>query len=94
MRILAIGSHPDDLEYGCGGTLARYAQAGHQVTMLVITCGEQGGSPGTREMEQRAAADSLGASEVIFGGYEDMRAEKVRYLAYSLELSLIAVART
>ncbi len=88
MRILAIGSHPDDLEYGCGGTLARYAQAGHQVTMLVITCGEQGGSPGTREMEQRAAADSLGASEVIFGGYEDTRVTLDQSFIFYLETQL------
>ena len=72
MKILAIGSHPDDLEYGCGGTMARYAQAGHQVTMLVITCGEQGGAPGTREAEARAAAAVLG-SEIIFGEFEDTR---------------------
>ena len=72
MKILAIGSHPDDLEYGCGGTLARYAQAGHQVTMLVMTCGERGGVPGTRECEARASAAVLGA-EIIFGGYEDTR---------------------
>jgi LmbE family N-acetylglucosaminyl deacetylase len=72
MKILAIGSHPDDLEYGCGGTMARYAQAGHQVTMLVITCGEQGGVPGTREAEARAAAAVLGA-EIVFGNFEDTR---------------------
>ncbi|MFC1491189.1 PIG-L deacetylase family protein [Nitrospinota bacterium] len=73
MNILGIGSHPDDLEFGCGGTLARYASAGHRVTMLVMTCGEQGGVPDIREGEQRAAADALGAEEIIFGGYEDTR---------------------
>ncbi len=73
MNILGIGSHPDDLEYGCGGTLARYAEAGHTVTMLVMTCGEQGGVPDIREEEQKSAADALGAKEVIFGGYADTR---------------------
>ena len=60
MNILAIGSHPDDLEYGCGGTLARYAAAGHSITMLVLTGGEQGGGAETRQQEQRAAAGSSG----------------------------------
>jgi LmbE family N-acetylglucosaminyl deacetylase len=71
MNILGIGAHPDDLEYGCGGTLARYAGAGHNVTMLVMTCGEQGGKPGLREEEQKSAAGALGAKEVIFGGKRD-----------------------
>ena len=73
MNILGIGAHPDDLEFGCGGTLARYAGAGHRVTLLVMTCGEQGGAPGVRQGEQRAAAAALSAGEVIFGGYEDTR---------------------
>ena len=42
MRILAVGAHPDDLEILCGGTLAKYAQAGHHVTMAVATNGELG----------------------------------------------------
>lgn len=71
MNILGIGAHPDDLEYGCGGTLARYAGAGHNVTMLVMTCGEQGGKPGLRKEEQKNAAGALGAKEVIFGGKRD-----------------------
>ena len=40
--------------------------------MLVMTCGEQGGVPGTRETEARSAAETLGA-KIIFGGYEDTR---------------------
>ncbi len=31
MNILAIGAHPDDIEFGCGGTLAKYAQKGHNI---------------------------------------------------------------
>ncbi len=71
MNILAIGSHPDDLEFGCGGTLARYAEAGHRVTMLIITGGGRGGSSSKRQKEQRASAEILGAADLIFGGYED-----------------------
>ena len=42
MRILAIGAHPDDIEFGCGGTLIKYARQGHEVFLLVMT--EGGGS--------------------------------------------------
>ena len=31
MNILAIGAHPDDIEFGCGGTLIKYADGGHRV---------------------------------------------------------------
>lgn len=42
MNILAVGAHPDDLEILCGGTLAKYAAQGHQVTMAVLTNGNMG----------------------------------------------------
>jgi len=42
MRVLAVGAHPDDLEILCGGTLAKYAQLGHSVTMAVLTNGNMG----------------------------------------------------
>ncbi|MFQ5692606.1 MAG: PIG-L deacetylase family protein [Nitrospinota bacterium] len=73
MNIFAIGSHPDDLEYGCGGALACYAAAGHRVTMLVMTGGAKGGDAETRMQEQRAATEALGVQELIFGNYEDTR---------------------
>ena len=39
MKILAIGAHPDDIEVGCAGTLAKYAQHGHDIYLLVMTEG-------------------------------------------------------
>ena len=42
MNILAIGCHPDDLEIGCGGTLARYAAEGSRVTLCVVANGNMG----------------------------------------------------
>ena len=42
MNILAVGAHPDDLEILCGGTLAKYAKLGHNVTMAVLTNGNVG----------------------------------------------------
>jgi len=42
MNILAVGAHPDDLEILCGGTLAKYARLGYNVTMAVLTNGNVG----------------------------------------------------
>src|SRR5205823_1354592 len=42
LRVVCVGAHPDDPESGCGGTLARYAAAGHRVTVLYLTRGERG----------------------------------------------------
>jgi LmbE family N-acetylglucosaminyl deacetylase len=42
LKIVCVGGHPDDPESGCGGTLARYAEQGHQVTLLYLTRGEAG----------------------------------------------------
>ncbi len=62
---LAIGAHPDDIEFGCGATLARWAAAGCRVHHLILTDGSKGSwDPGadlaelvaTREAECRAAA--------------------------------------
>jgi LmbE family N-acetylglucosaminyl deacetylase len=71
MRILAIGSHPDDIEFGCGGTLIKYTQGGHDLFLLVVTTGDGGGNPVLRRREQEAAAAILGAKEVFWGEYRD-----------------------
>lgn len=36
MNILAIGAHPDDIEFGCGGTLLKYSKAGHKGNFLEL----------------------------------------------------------
>lgn len=68
MNILCIAAHPDDIEILCAGTLIRYAQEGHQVTMAVFTSGNMGDAVieperlgKTREAESRAAAALIGA---------------------------------
>lgn len=71
MRILAIGAHPDDIEFGCGGTLFNYSQGGHEIYLLVMTAGECGGDKSIRRKEQERAAEILSAREVIWGGYRD-----------------------
>ncbi len=71
MNILAIGAHPDDVEFGCGGALAKFASKGHRVFLLVMTRGGMGGVPQTRAKEQTRAKTILGIQEVFWGGYRD-----------------------
>ncbi len=65
---LAVGSHPDDVELSCGGTVALLAAAGRKVGILHLTRGERGtrGTPEEREVEAERAAEALGAAEVAF----------------------------
>ncbi len=79
-RALAVGAHPDDIEFGCGATLAKWAAAGTDVHLLVLTDGSKGTwDPAAdiavlvehRRREQRAAADVLGAATVHFGEFVD-----------------------
>lgn len=61
-QVLAIGAHPDDVELGCGGVLARVAAAGKTVGVLDLTAGELGtrGDVAVRRAEAAAAAAALG----------------------------------
>jgi LmbE family N-acetylglucosaminyl deacetylase len=85
MNILAIGAHPDDIEFGCGGALAVYAERGHQVFLFVATRGEWGGDPEVRQKEQLDAARVLGVQEVFWGGYADTEVPLNRELIVALE---------
>ena len=68
LDVLAIGPHPDDVELGCGGTLALAARAGRRVGILHLTRGERGsrGTPEQRLAEAERAAAALGAVELAF----------------------------
>ncbi len=68
LDVLAIGSHPDDVELGCGGTLALLAKQGKKVGILHLTRGERGtrGTVEERQQEAEDAAKALGAVEVGF----------------------------
>ena len=80
-RALAIGAHPDDVEFGCGATLAKWAAAGCQILHVVCTDGCKGSwDPdedvdrlvALREEEQRAASRALGGTgDVVFLGAVD-----------------------
>lgn len=83
--ILAIGAHPDDLEFGCGGTLAAYARTGVDVYLFVATDGGQGGDPAVRRREQEGSAAIMGARKVFWGGYHDTELPLSRELIERLE---------
>jgi bacillithiol biosynthesis deacetylase BshB1 len=72
MKILAIGPHPDDIEFGCAPVLIKEARLGNEVKLLVLSRGEAGsaGTPEGREQESRKAAQLMGASVdfLDFGG--------------------------
>ncbi len=80
-RALAVGAHPDDVEFGCGATLAKWAARGCTINHLVLTDGAKGSwdpsaDPAqlvvTRQAEQREAARRLGSrGEVVFLGWPD-----------------------
>lgn len=77
MNVLAIGAHPDDIENFCAGTLARYAEEGHEVWIAIATRGDIGSPTGTREeiaeirhLESQRSAEIIGA-HLIWMGYDD-----------------------
>jgi len=72
MKVLAIGCHPDDLEIGCGGTLALYAEQGHDVFMCHVANGDMGHAviqavelARIRTTEAEASGKILGAEKVF-----------------------------
>jgi LmbE family N-acetylglucosaminyl deacetylase len=73
--ILAIFAHPDDETFGCGGTLALHAEAGHSVGTLSLTCSDE-----ERDPELRQAAKALGIEEPIIFPEEsiDLTSELIR----------------
>ena len=76
MKIMAFGAHPDDIEFLCAGTLAKYHQAGHEVAIAISTNGEVGSAnlkkPEIAAIRERgrASADLIGA-EFFWMGYPD-----------------------
>jgi LmbE family N-acetylglucosaminyl deacetylase len=84
LRVVCVGGHPDDPESGCGGTLARYSEAGHKVTIVYLTRGERG-IPG-KSLDEAAAIRTAEAREAcrilsakpIFAGQIDGATELTR----------------
>jgi LmbE family N-acetylglucosaminyl deacetylase len=82
--LMVIAPHPDDSEFGVAGTVARLTGEGKKVVYVICTNGDKGSNDRKmtpeklakiREKEQKAAADLLGVSEVVFLGYPDQGLE-------------------
>ena len=82
--VLVVAPHPDDAEFGAGGTVAGWTKEGRQVVFVVCTSGDKGTSDRDmaperlaeiREKEQREAAGVLGVREVVFLGHPDQGLE-------------------
>ena len=81
-RVLIVAAHPDDIDFGCAGTVAAWTDAGIEVSYCILTDGDAGGFDpavprseigGIRQQEQRKAGVVLGVSEIVFLGYPDGR---------------------
>src|SRR4029077_10755982 len=79
-RVLGVFAHPDDPEFGAGGSMAKLAMDGAELVYVIVTDGSQGGEDpkqkdselaAIRQREQRAAAKVLGVKKVEFLGYKD-----------------------
>ncbi len=80
LNAMVIMAHPDDAEFVCGGTIAKWCAEGWEVRYVVVTGGDKGTHDETmhpeklaaiREEEQRAACRVLGVKECILLGYPD-----------------------
>ncbi|HEY5120306.1 MAG TPA: PIG-L family deacetylase, partial [Acidimicrobiales bacterium] len=74
-RALVVVAHPDDVDFGAAGTVAKLTAHGVDVAYCIVTSGDAGGDGSThskeeraeiREAEQRAAAGEVGVSELTF----------------------------
>ena len=79
-RVLVVMAHPDDCDFGAGGTIAQWSAKGIEVSYCIITNGDQGGEESgipleqmaqVRQVEQRAAGKILGVEQVTYLNYRD-----------------------
>lgn len=79
-RVLAIAAHPDDIEFGAAGTIARWVSEGWDARYVIVTSGQKGVQDArqdphefgrVREAEAREAASITGVTDVTFLGYMD-----------------------
>jgi LmbE family N-acetylglucosaminyl deacetylase len=79
-RVLVVMAHPDDCDFGAGGTIAQWTAKGIEVSYCIITNGDQGGEESgipleqmaqVRQKEQRDAGAALGVTEITYLNYRD-----------------------
>ena len=89
LRVLVVTAHPDDMEFGCAGTLALWTDRGAEVTLCIATDGSTGTQDRDlmgerlselRKQESRAAADVVGIGDLVWLDYRD------GYVEYTLDL--------
>jgi LmbE family N-acetylglucosaminyl deacetylase len=72
LKVVVAGGHPGDPEYGCGGTIARYSDLGHDVALLYLNNGEwpaaQGGAPAHIRMAEAAKACEILKARPLYAG--------------------------
>ncbi|MDP2664017.1 MAG: PIG-L deacetylase family protein [bacterium] len=92
-KILVISPHPDDLDFGCSGTIAGLIEKGNRVSYLIVSDGSKGVHKGAhtskqlvevRKKEQKKAARVVGAKEVYFLGLKDGEIEDTKDLRKKL----------
>ena len=100
-RVLCVVAHPDDEVLGVGGTLALHAEAGGDVTVLIMSEGEQEKLDGTPRCETRRecalqAAGEMGVGNVVFHDFPDQRLESVPFieLIKAVEAALVTYRPT
>ena len=69
MKVVGIGSHPDDVELGMGGTLAKHHANGDETQMILCTLGGVSGDPKERKEEAYKAANILGVKKLHILNY-------------------------
>lgn len=88
-KILVIAAHPDDEVLGLGGTIAKYAASGAEITLLIITDGSSSQYRGRADLdsiienkkkETAAAAKILGITRIIYGGLPDMQLDMTPHI--------------
>jgi len=96
-RVLVVTAHPDDAEFGAGGTVAKLVREGKQVVYCIVTNGNKGSGDrsmtparlaGIREEEQRNAARVLGVETVEFLGFPDCEVEDTRETRLAVTASI------
>jgi LmbE family N-acetylglucosaminyl deacetylase len=92
-RILALGAHPDDIEFACGGILLAEAARGSEIFLCLCSRGESGtnGTPEERETEARAAADLLGAKIEFLDLGGDAHIEGTKQNAFAIARQIRSV---
>jgi N-acetylglucosamine malate deacetylase 1 len=85
LKVIVTGGHPGDPEYGCGGTIARYAELGHEVVLLYLNRGEwPPGDPGVARLAEARKACEILKARALYAGHANSEAvvDRAHYEAF------------